>query len=192
MSAPTNPGSTGKVWQPPSLLRIASVVAVLVAVALSAWAVRAASVELGSVPGMIAFSLFVFLLPTCGTAWFAFRCKIVETDDGFVLRTMFSERSFAWGEIEQVAPDRSGVRLELKDGTSLITGAIYGFELRSMIGSPRQGKLLAEWIAAQSGAKLGDEVRWQGPVDASVEKDETPVETKPEAEDISDPIQLRR
>lgn len=174
---------TGKVWQPPLLLRIASVAAVVVAVALSAWAVRAASVELGSVPGMIAFSLFVFLLPTCGTAWFAFRCRIVETGDGFVLRTMFAERSFAWDDIAQVAPDRSGVRLQLKDGTSLITGAIYGFELRSMIGSPRQGAMLADWIAERSGAIRGEEVRWQGPVDAPVEQVETPVEAKPEAEE---------
>lgn len=147
-----------RIWHPPTLLRVSSVIAVVLAVPLAGWAIATAVDESGSVIGMTVFSVLVFLLPAAATALFAFRVRLVEGPDGVTVRTMFGERRYDWDEIVEVAPDRSGVRLTFTDGTARITGALYGPELRTFIGRPQMGNRLADAIASRSGARRAEEV----------------------------------
>lgn len=142
--------SQPSVWRTSGWQRALWVIVALAAVGLGASIVSISASE-GSALEALAFVAVCFFVPAAFGLRYAFRARVELTEAELVIITTLSARRIPWAAVETALPEYSGVRVYLKDGRSIVAGAVQKSNVSKWLGRTTRADDLADEISLRSG-----------------------------------------
>ncbi len=113
--------------------------------AFGAWLIGAAARDDVLLAG-VAFALFAAGGPAVLALLYAFRARIVATDDMLVLVGCLSERKIPWSDVVGAEPGYSGITVHIRDGPSVVAGAVQKANVSAWLGRRTRADAVADLI----------------------------------------------
>jgi len=113
--------------------------------AFGAWLIRAAAHDDALLAG-VAFALFAAAGPAVLALRYAFRARIVATDDALVVVGCLSKRKIPWSDVIGADPGYSGITVHLRDGSSVVAGAVQKANVSVWLGRHTRADAVAGFI----------------------------------------------
>lgn len=132
-------------WRPRPASRVGLVVFALGELAFAAWLIRAAALDDALLAG-VAFACFAAVGPAVLALRYAFRARIVAKDDVLVVIGSLSERTIPWSDVVGADPGYSGITVHLRDGSSVIAGAVQKANISAWLGRRTRADAVAGFI----------------------------------------------
>lgn len=132
-------------WRPRPTSRVGLVVFALGELAFGAWLIRVAAEEDALLSG-IAFAFFAAVTPAVIALRYAFRARIVATDDALVVVGCLSERKIPWSNVVGADPGYSGITVHLRDGSAVVAGAVQKANVSGWLGRRTRADAVAASI----------------------------------------------
>ena len=114
-------------------------------VAFGGWLLRVAAHE-DALLGGIGLALFGAVAPAAVALLYAVRARIVATDDVLLLVGCLSERRIPWVDVVGADPGYFGMTVYLRNGSSVVAGAVQKTNLSSWLGRRTRADAVAEFI----------------------------------------------
>jgi hypothetical protein len=113
--------------------------------AFGAWLIKVASEDDALLAG-VAFALFVAMGPAVLALRYALRARIVAMDEALVVVGCLSRREIPWSEVVGADPGYSGITVHLRDGSSVVAGAVQKANVSVWLGRPTRADEVAGFI----------------------------------------------
>jgi Bacterial PH domain len=142
--------SDTQVWRPSRALRSAGHAGAVGALVLGASVIAVAASEGAWLEG-VGFVAAFFLAPAAVGLRYARRARLELTRDGLVVVTTFSEHRIPWAEISDAKPGYAGIAILLRNGDSVLAGAVQKSNVSEWLHRRTRADELADRIVRRAG-----------------------------------------
>jgi len=139
------------VWRTTPAFRVSTVIFALCAAAFTGWVFADEVGEEGMWKEVMAAGLFS-LAPAAALLRYAFRSRVELFSNALVVVTTLDTHRLDWAEIDSAHPTYSGLVIRLRNGKSIVAGAVQKSNFSTATGRTTRADALASLITERSAA----------------------------------------